>query len=94
MKIAHLNIYQYDIPVKNGSYTMSYGEIFSLDTTLVKLVTDTGVVGWGATCALGPVYVEAHAKGASAALLEMAPGLTDTDDLPLSLHPQQVDPLI
>ena len=43
---------------------MSYGEIFSLDTTLVKLVTDTGVVGWGETCPLGPVYAEAHAKGA------------------------------
>ena len=40
MKIAHLNIYQYDLPVKNGPYTMSYGEIFSLDTTLVKLLNE------------------------------------------------------
>lgn len=93
MKIAHLNIYQYDLPVKNGPYTMSYGEIFSLDTTLVKLVTDTGVVGWGETCPLGPVYAEAHAKGARAALLEMAPGLIGTEVLPLSVH-RQMDHLL
>lgn len=93
MKIAHLNIYQYDLPVKNGPYTMSYGEIFSLDTTLVKLVTDTGVVGWGETCPLGPVYAEAHAKGARAALSEMAPGLIGTEVLPLSVH-RQMDHLL
>ena len=93
MKIAHLNIYQYYLTVKNGPYTMSYGEIFSLDTTLVKLVTDTGVVGWGETCPLGPVYAEAHAKGARAALLEMAPGLIGTEVLPLSVH-RQMDHLL
>ncbi len=86
MKIAQLLIYQYDLPVKNGPYTMSYGEISALDTTLVKLITDTGVVGWGETCPLGPNYAEAHAKGARAALAEMAPGLIGTDVLPLSAH--------
>lgn len=93
MKIAQLHIYKYDLPVKNGPYTMSYGEISSLDTTLVKLVSDTGIVGWGETCPLGPIYAEAHAKGARASLSEMAPGLIGTDILPLSVH-RQMDRLL
>jgi len=59
MKVASLHLYQYDLPVKNGPYTMSYGEISTLDTTLVKLITDTGVVGWGETQKLTP---KAHAQ--------------------------------
>ncbi len=86
MKIAQLHIYQYDLPVKNGPYTMSYGEISSLDTTLVKLITDTGIVGWGETCPLGPIYAEAHAEGARATLSGIAPGLIGTEVLPLSVH--------
>ncbi|WP_108879765.1 enolase C-terminal domain-like protein [Anderseniella sp. Alg231-50] len=86
MKIAQLHIYQHDLPVKNGPYTMSYGEISALDTTLVKLVTDTDIVGWGETCPLGPIYAEAHAEGARAALSGMAPGLIGTEVLPLSVH--------
>ncbi|MEO9875210.1 MAG: mandelate racemase/muconate lactonizing enzyme family protein [Anderseniella sp.] len=86
MKIAQLHIYQYDLPVKNGPYTMSYGEISALDTTLVKLTTDTGIVGWGETCPLGPIYAEAHAEGARAALSGIAPGLIGTEVLPLSVH--------
>ena len=93
MKIAELHIYQYDLPVKNGPYTMSNSEIWALDTTLVKLVTDTGVIGWGETCPLGPAYAEAHAKGARAALSEMGPGLIGTDVLPLTLH-RQMDRLL
>ena len=93
MKIASLHLHQYDLPVKNGPYTMSYGEISALDTTLVKLVTDTGVVGWGETCPLGPIYADVHAKGARAALAEMAPGLLGADVLPLSVH-RQMDRLL
>lgn len=93
MKIAELSIYQYDLPVKNGPYTMSNSEISALDTTLLKLVTDTGVVGWGESCPLGPAYAEAHPKGARAALAEMGPGLIGTEVLPLSLH-RKMDQLL
>ena len=86
MKISSLTIYQHELPVRNGPYSMSYGEISSLDTSLVKIVADDGTVGWGETCPLGPVYAEAHAKGARAALAEMAPGLIGTEMLPLAVH--------
>ena len=86
MKIKKLDIYQHDLPVKNGPYTMANAEVWVLDTTLVKITTDTGVVGWGETCPVGPTYAEAHANGARAALIEMAPGLIGTQVLPLTVH--------
>ncbi len=86
MKIKKLDIYQHDLPVNNGPYTMANAEVWALDTTLVKITTDTGVVGWGETCPVGPTYAEAHASGARAALIEMAPGLIGTQVLPLKVH--------
>ena len=49
--------------------------------------------GWGETCPLGPVYAQAHAKGARAALSEMAPGLIGTEVLPLGVH-RRMDSLL
>ncbi|MGP3698873.1 mandelate racemase/muconate lactonizing enzyme family protein [Rhodobacter sp. NSM] len=87
MKIAELHVYAHPLPVRNGPYRMASTEVWSLDTTLVKLVTDTGLTGWGETCPVGPVYQPQHAAGARAALAEMAPGLIGADPLqPLLLH--------
>ena len=86
MHIAELHIYAHELPVRGGPYTMGNAQVSALDTTLVRLVSDTGVTGWGETCPLGPTYAEAHASGARAALGEMAPGLIGADLTPLGLH--------
>lgn len=75
MKIREIHIFAYDLPVRNGPYTMASTAVWALDTTIVKLIGDNGQVGWGETCPVGPVYAEAHAHGARAALMQMAPGL-------------------
>src|SRR5262249_13403270 len=64
MKISEIHVYQYDLPVKDGPYRMSHSDVWSLATTLVKLVADNGVFGWGETCPVGPTYAESHATGA------------------------------
>ena len=86
MRIAEIHIYQHDLPVKNGPYTMANAQVWALDTTLVRVVSDTGLEGWGETCPVGPTYAEAHAKGARAALAEMAPGLIGAEVAPLTLY--------
>ena len=77
MRIKEIDIYQYDLPVKNGPYTMANAEVWALDTTLVRIVTDTGATGWGETCPVGPTYAEAHASGARAALIKWHRGLLE-----------------
>ena len=75
MKISKIVIYQHDLPVKNGPYKMANANVNCLDTTIVKLTSDCGLVGWGETCPVGPTYAPSHASGARAALMEMAPNL-------------------
>jgi len=87
MKITEIHVYAHDLPVRNGPYTMANAKVWALDTTLVKLVTDTGLVGWGETCPVGPTYQPHHALGARAALAEMAQGLIGANALqPVTLR--------
>lgn len=53
--------------------------VAALPSTLVRITTDSGVVGWGETCPLGPTYLEAHADGARAALKTLASALVGAD---------------
>ena len=58
---------------------MANANVNCLDSTIVKLMSDCGLVGWGETCPVGPTYAPSHALGARAALMEMAPGLIGQD---------------
>ncbi len=75
MRIAEVHVYQKDRPLSGAAYRMSEGAHTALDSTIVEIVSDTGVSGWGETCPLGPTYAPSHALGARAALQQMAPGL-------------------
>lgn len=86
MRITEVHIHTHDLPVRNGPYRMALAEVWSLPTTLVRLVSDTGIEGWGETCPVGPTYAESHAAGALAALREMAPGLIGASPWPVALH--------
>ncbi|MFJ4264802.1 mandelate racemase/muconate lactonizing enzyme family protein [Paenarthrobacter nicotinovorans] len=94
MKITEIVVYAHDLPVANGPYRMSHGEIFSLDTTLVRITTDTGLVGWGEACPVGPVYEQHHAAGNRAALAEMAQGLIGQDPTNIVLLHRRMDQLL
>ncbi|WP_434053910.1 MAG: enolase C-terminal domain-like protein [Roseibium sp.] len=86
MKIKSVEIFRHDLPVKNGPYTMANAEVWALQTTLVRIVADNGLAGWGETCPVGPTYAEAHALGAQAALQQMAPSLIGQEVRPLLLN--------
>lgn len=74
MRIGEIHIYQKDLQLKQP-YTMAGAVLQSLDSTIVKLVCDNGLVGWGETCPVGPTYQPEHALGARAALTQIAPAL-------------------
>lgn len=86
MKIREMHIYAHELPVANPPFAISSSTLWSLDTTLVRLISDDGAEGWGETCPVGPTYAEAHAKGARAALIEMGPGVLGADLWPLALR--------
>lgn len=86
MRISELHLYRHDLPVLGGAFVMANARVESLETTLVRLVADNGCIGWGETCPVGPTYAEAHAPGAQAALLRLAPALIGAEVLPLPVR--------
>ena len=80
MRISRVDVHHYDLRYAHGEYVMSGGRtIASLPSTVVRVETDAGVVGWGETCPLGATYLPASAAGARAALGELAPALLGVD---------------
>lgn len=94
MRITEISVYSHNLPVSNGPYVMSHGKFSDVDTTLVKITTDTGLVGWGETCPIGPVYQAHHAEGARAAIMAMAPGLIGADPTEIKKLHRRMDALL
>jgi L-alanine-DL-glutamate epimerase-like enolase superfamily enzyme len=78
--IERVEVHGYDLRYAHGTYVMSGGrEVDRLASTVVRVITADGVVGYGEACPLGPTYLPAHAAGVRAALGELAPALVGAD---------------
>lgn len=86
MKIREVHIYQKDLPVKDGPYTMSGQVVHQLTTTIVRLVSDTGIEGWGEVCPVGPLYAPVQPGGVRAALSDMGASLVGLPVQPLTVQ--------
>lgn len=91
MKISAIKIYKKGLPVKGAPYKMSLSTVTQLDATIVEIITDTGISGFGETCPLGPTYQPAHSEGARAAIGEIAPHLIGLDPLLIGRVGDQMD---
>jgi len=80
MKITGIRVYQVDLPLHEGNYAWSGGKSVGIfDSTVVEVVTDEGLSGFGECCPLGPVYLPSYARGVRAGLEELAPALIGMD---------------
>ncbi|MFP6658515.1 MAG: cis-3-hydroxy-L-proline dehydratase [Pirellulales bacterium] len=85
MKIKRIAAYQVDLPLHEGSYKWSGGKSVTVfDSTIVQVETDTGFVGYGEVCPLGPFYLPAYAGGVRAGIQELAPHLMGEDPTQLA----------
>lgn len=78
MKLTAINVYNVDLPVLGG-YKMATTSVSLLQSTVVELITDDGLRGFGETCPVGPVYQPHHTLGARAGLAEIGPSLIGLD---------------
>ncbi|WP_299638412.1 cis-3-hydroxy-L-proline dehydratase [uncultured Ruegeria sp.] len=82
MKITALNVYQVDLPLKEGRYNWSNGnyvEVF--DSTVLEIITDEGLKGYAECCPLGSAYLPSFALGVRAGLAELSPHLIGRNPL-------------
>jgi L-alanine-DL-glutamate epimerase-like enolase superfamily enzyme len=69
-----VDVFGYRLRYAHGAYVMSGNRsIDALQSTVVRVRTDTGVTGWGETCPRGPTDRGAVAGGARAARAALAP---------------------
>ncbi len=80
MKISRIFAHRVELPLHEGSYKWSGGKSVSVfDSTVIGVETDTGLVGYGEVCPLGPFYLPAYADGVRSGLRELAPHLLGFD---------------
>jgi L-alanine-DL-glutamate epimerase-like enolase superfamily enzyme len=82
MKICQINVFQVDLPLKEGRYSWSNGNFVEVfDSTVVEIISDDGTRGYAECCPLGSAYLPAFALGVRAGLQELAPHLIGQDPL-------------
>jgi L-alanine-DL-glutamate epimerase-like enolase superfamily enzyme len=92
MKIARLRAYRVHLPLHEGGYKWSGGKSVTVfDSTIVEVETDTGLLGHGEICPLGPFYLPAYAGGVRAGLAELGPHLLGADPLQLGNLNRRMD---
>ena len=92
MKIVRVFAHRVELPLHEGSYKWSGGKSVTVfDSTIVGVETDTGLIGFGEVCPLGPFYLPAYAEGVRAGLRELAPHLIGFDPRELSKLNHRMD---
>ena len=80
MKITAIRVYQVDLPLVEGRYSWSEGKFVEVfDSTVVELITNDGLLGYGEVCPLGPFYLPAFGAGARTGIGELADTLIGED---------------
>jgi L-alanine-DL-glutamate epimerase-like enolase superfamily enzyme len=92
MRISRIVAYRVELPLHEGSYKWSGGKSVSVfDSTIVAVVTDEGITGYGEVCPLGPFYLPAYAAGARAGIGELGPHLLGEDPRQLGRLNRRMD---
>jgi len=92
MKITRIFAHRVELPLREGGYQWSGGKSVTVfDSTIVGVETDTGLIGYGEVCPLGPFYLPAYADGVRAGLRELAPHLIGLDPRELSSLNHRMD---
>ena len=80
MKIVRILAYRVELPLRETTYKWSGGKSVTVfDSTIVRVETDTSLVGHGEVCPLGPFYLPAYAEGVRAGIRELGPHLLGAD---------------
>ncbi|MGH9712359.1 MAG: cis-3-hydroxy-L-proline dehydratase [Candidatus Acidiferrales bacterium] len=92
MRITELKAYRVELPLHEGAYKWSGGNVVNVfDSTVVAIETDQGVVGFGEVCPLGAAYLPAYAAGARTGIAELAPKLMGLNPMELGALNRRMD---
>ena len=92
MKISQISVWQLDLPLSKPYY-LSGGRLKfeSLDSSFVRIDTDTGITGWGEACPWGHSYLPAHGPGVRAGIETIAGSIVGLDPCAINSINQVMD---
>ena len=92
MKIRRIRAFRVELPLLEGVYKWSGGKSVAVfDSTIVEIETDSGIVGHGEVCPLGPFYLPAYAEGVRAGIRELGPHLLGENPLEIGKINRRMD---
>ena len=72
MKISKIEVYQVDLPMAGTPYRVSGGRAYGeLVSTIVRIITETGLDGLGESVPFGSTYLPAFANGIPPGIAEI-----------------------
>lgn len=90
--IRRIRVFRVELPLREGSYKWSGGKSVDVfDSTIVEIETESGLVGFGEVCPLGPAYLPAYAEGVRTGLRMLAPHLVGQDALQIGAINRRMD---
>ncbi|ERO60121.1 MULTISPECIES: mandelate racemase/muconate lactonizing enzyme family protein [Pseudomonas] len=95
MKISAIEVHGFAVPLREP-YSLNGGQLrySELDSTVVLVRTDGGLVGVGESCPWGATYLPGFGKGVRAGLAELAPQLIGCNPLHLDVLNHSMDLLL
>jgi L-alanine-DL-glutamate epimerase-like enolase superfamily enzyme len=80
MRITRIDVFAQRYTIAGGTFSMSGGKSATRqDSTIVRVETDEGPVGWGEQCGFSPRYLAAYGEGVRSALKLIAPAVIGLD---------------
>lgn len=93
MRIIGISAFNVDVPVKIPK-KFAAKTYDALPSTVIKIETDTGLIGWSQVCPIGTIYEYEHAAGVRAAFEEMCPGLIGEDPTQIGVIWERMNALL
>jgi len=95
MKIRRILAHRVELPLHETTYNWSGGKSVTVfDSSIIGVETDTGHIGYGEVCPLGPFYLPAYADGVRAGLRELGPHLIGEDPRQLTRLNRRMDAVL
>ncbi len=80
MRITEIDVFAHELTARGGGFALSSATLAATESsTLIRVTTDTGLVGWGEACPLAGTYLPSFTGGVRAALELLAPALLGAD---------------